>query len=264
MDLRLDGDAALVTASSSGLGLASARALATEGANVTVCGRDPERLEAAGEALEAEAEGSVLTRRADVTNPDDVTDLVETTVEAYGGLDHLVTSAGGVPSGPFLETGEREWYSAYDTLVMSVVWTVREAYPHLADGDGDGPGTWVAITSTSVREPIEDLVLSNAVRQSVIGIVKTVAREFAPDVRANAVLPGAHETSRIEELIEQSIERGDVDTYEEGLAEWAEDVPLGRLGEPRELGDVVAFLSSERASYVDGTAVPVDGGRLRS
>jgi NAD(P)-dependent dehydrogenase (short-subunit alcohol dehydrogenase family) len=98
----------------------------------------------------------------------------------------------------------------------------------------------------------------------VIGIVKTVAREFAPDVRANAVLPGAHETSRIEELIEQSIERGDVDTYEEGLAEWAEDVPLGRLGEPRELGDVVAFLSSERASYVDGTAMPVDGGRLRS
>jgi NAD(P)-dependent dehydrogenase (short-subunit alcohol dehydrogenase family) len=122
----------------------------------------------------------------------------------------------------------------------------------------------VAITSTSVREAIDDLVLSNAVRRAVIGLVKTVAREFAPEVRANAVLPGPHETPRIEALVEQALDRGEFADYEAGLASWAADVPLGRVGDPGELGDVVAFLASERASYVTGTALPVDGGRLRS
>jgi len=259
MDLGLADDTALVTASTSGLGLASATALAEAGANVTVCGRDPDRLAAAEEHL-ADREGEVLARQADITDPDDVEDLVDTTADAFGGVDHLVTSAGGVPSGPFLETTEREWYTAYDRLVMSAVWTLEAAHPHLVEGGG----TWVAITSTSVREAIDGLVLSNAVRRAVIGLVKTAAREFAPDVRANAVLPGPHETPRIEELVEQSIERGEYDDYGTGLADWASDVPLGRVGDPRELGDVVAFLSSDRASYVNGAAVPVDGGRLRS
>lgn len=261
MDLGLEDETALVTASSSGLGFASARALAAEGANVTICGRDPERLERAEAELESEALGRVLARQADVTNPGDVADLVDTTVEAFGGIDHLVTSAGGVPSGPFLDVTEREWYEAYDTLVMSAVWTVREAYPHLAAGEA---GSWVAITSTSVREAFDNLVLSNAVRKATVGVVKTVAREFAPDVRANAVLPAAHETARIEELIEQGIARGDHDDYADGLADWAGDVPMGRIGDPGELGDVVAFLSSERASFVNGASVPVDGGQLRS
>ncbi len=261
MDLGLADETALVTASTSGLGLAAATALTEAGANVTVCGRDPDRLAAAEEHLDGR-EGEVLGRQADITDPDDVTDLVDTTVDAFGGLDHLVTSAGGVPSGPFLDTTEREWYTAYDTLVMSAVWTLERAHPHLAAGED--PGTWVAITSTSVREAIDGLVLSNAVRRAVIGLVKTAAREFAPDVRANAVLPGPHETPRIEELIEQSIERGEYDGYETGLADWASDVPLGRVGDPRELGDTVAFLSSHRASFVNGAAVPVDGGRLRS
>ncbi len=261
MDLGLADETALVTASTSGLGLASAAALADAGANVTVCGRDPDRL-ADAEAHLADREGQVLARQADITNPDDVEDLVTTTVDAFGGLDHLVTSAGGVPSGPLLETSEREWYTAYDTLVMSAVWTLERAHPHLAAGDGTG--TWVAITSTSVREAIDGLVLSNAVRRAVIGLVKTAAREFAPEVRANAVLPGPHETPRIEELVEQSMERGEYDDYDEGLADWASDVPQGRVGDPRELGDIVAVLSSERASFVNGTALPVDGGRLRS
>jgi 3-oxoacyl-[acyl-carrier protein] reductase len=261
MDLGLEGETALVTASSSGLGFASARALAREGANVTICGRDQDRLDEAAGRLEEAAFGSVLARQADVTDLGDVTDLVETTADAFGGIDHLVTSAGGVPSGPFLDVTEREWYEAYDALVMSAVWTVREAYPFLADSE---TGSWVAITSTSVREAIDDLVLSNSVRRAVVGVVKTVAREFAPDVRANAVLPAAHETARIEELVEQAIERGEFDSYEAGLAAWAEDIPLDRIGAPAELGDVVAFLSSERASFVNGASVPVDGGRLRS
>jgi len=261
MDLGLDGDAALVTASSSGLGLASAKALAREGADVTICGRTGDRLEAAGEAVESYGAGDVLTRQADVTDPDDVTDLVETTVDAFGSLDHVVTSAGGVPSGPFLETDERDWYGAYDTLVMSAVWTVWEAHPHLVESSA---GTVTCITSTSVREAIDGLVLSNSVRRAVIGLVKTMAREWAPDVRANAVMPGAHETPRIESLIEQAIERGEFHDYEAGLENWSEPIPLGRIGDPIELGDTVAFLASDRASFVTGASVPVDGGRLRS
>ncbi|MCT9094640.1 SDR family oxidoreductase [Haloarchaeobius sp. HME9146] len=261
MDLNLEGETALVTASSSGLGLASAKALAREGANVTICGRDRDRLDAAAEEIENYGFGEVLARPADITDPDDIKDVVETTVEAFGGLDHLVTSAGGPPSGPFLDMTEKDFYAAYDLLVMSAVWTLKEAHPHLAASDS---GSWVAITSTSVVEAIDGLVLSNAVRRAVVGLVDTVAREWAPDVRANVVMPGAHETSRIKELIEQSMERGEYDSYEEGLADWSADIPMNRIGDPMELGDVVAFLASEKASFVTGTSLPVDGGRTRS
>jgi 3-oxoacyl-[acyl-carrier protein] reductase len=258
MDLGIDGNAALVTASSRGLGYACAEALAREGADVTVCGTSEEALAAAEADLADVGDGEVLARQADVTNSGDVADLVADTVDAFGGLDHVVTSAGGVPSGAFLEMDDQDWYTAYDMLVMSHVWTLRAAHPHLVESDA---GSVVAITSTSVAEPIENLVLSNAVRRAVVGSVKTVAREWAPDVRANAVLPGAHETGRIEELVEQAMDRGEYDSYEEGLADWAAPIPLGRIGDPAELGDVVAFLSGERASFVTGAALPVDGGR---
>ena len=261
MDLHLDGDVALVTASSSGLGYASAEALAREGAHVAVCGRDEERLAAAEADLEAVGDGRVLAQPADLTDPADVSALVDATADEFGGVDHLVTSAGGPPSGGFLDMEDRDWYGAYDTLVMSAVWTLREAHPHL---DASEKGTWTAIASRSVREVIDDLVLSNAVRRAVIGLVKSVSHEFGASVRANAVLPGAHETSRIEELVEDAVERGEHETYADGLAEWGEGVPLERIGDPQELGDVVAFLASDRASYVNGVSVPVDGGSLRS
>jgi NAD(P)-dependent dehydrogenase (short-subunit alcohol dehydrogenase family) len=260
MDLELDDNAALVTASTSGLGLASAEALAAAGANVAICGRSADTLDAARETVAAAGTGDVLAIEADITDGDDIDRLVDETVAEFGGLDHLVTSAGGPPSGPFLDTAEEEWYAAYDLLVMSVVRTLSAAHPHL---DASDAGTWVAITSTSVAEPIAGLVLSNAVRRGVTGVVDTVAREFAPDIRANAVLPGSHETPRIEELVEAGVERGEYDSYEEGLADWSDGIPLERVGDPHELGDAVAFLSSARASFITGTALPVDGGTLR-
>ena len=261
MDLELDGTVAIVTASTSGLGLASATALAREGADVTICGRNAERLADAKRRVADAGASEVLARQADVTDPDDVSELFEATVEAFGSVDHVVTSAGGVPSGQFLEMDDRDWYAAYDALVMSHVWTLREAYPHLVESP---TGSIVSITSTSVQEAIDGLVLSNAIRRAVVGTVDTIAREWAPDVRANVVMPGAHETPRIEALIEQAIERGEYDSYEEGLADWAGPIPLGRIGDPMELGDAVAFLASPRASFVTGATIPVDGGRTRS
>ena len=261
MDLGIDGNTALCTAASSGLGLASAQALAAAGADVAICGRTEAHLDEAKAQIDAAGDGDVLAVEADITDPDHVSAFVEQTAEELDGIDHVVTSAGGPPSGPFEAMGDEDWYDAYDLLVMSAVWTLREAHPYLEASDA---GTAVAITSRSVREVIDDLVLSNSVRRAVIGLVKTLSREFAPEVRVNAVLPGAHETARIENLIDAAVERGDFDDYEEGLADWAADIPLDRIGDPGELGDVVAFLSSERASYVTGTALPVDGGSMRS
>ncbi|MFP4626708.1 MAG: SDR family oxidoreductase [Natronomonas sp.] len=255
MDLEIDGNAALVTASSSGLGKASAKALAREGVNVVINGRDDNRLEEAREDVEAVATGEVLTRTGDLTVEADLTDLVETTVDAFGGLDHLVTSAGGPPSGPFLETSDEDWYEAYDLLVMSVVRLAREAQPYLADGEG----TIVNITSRSVKEALDNLVLSNSVRMSVIGLEKTLSKEFAPDIRANAVLPGPHETARIRELVDAAVERGEFDSYEHGLDAWSGN-PLERVGDPMELGNTVAYLCSPLSGFINGTAIPIDGG----
>ncbi|WP_134671754.1 SDR family oxidoreductase [Halorussus marinus] len=257
MDFEIAGNAALVTASSSGLGKASAKALAREGANVVVNGRSQESLDEAVEEIEDVAAGEVVGVQADLTDADDIERLVQTTVEEFGGLDHLVTSAGGPPSGPFLETTDEDWYEAFDLLVMSVVRTVREAADHL---EADGGGTVVNITSRSVKEAIPSLVLSNSVRMSVIGLEKTLSTELAPEVRANAVLPGPHETSRITDLIDQAVERGEYDSYEEGLEARGESNPLGRIGDPMELGDTVAFLCSPRSEYINGTAIPIDGG----
>ncbi len=255
MDLQLTDNAALVTASSSGLGKASATALAREGANVVINGRDADRLEDARAEIEDVAAGDVVAQQGDLTNEDDIETLIETTVDEFGGIDHLVTSAGGPPSGPFLDTDDDDWYEAYDLLVMSVVRLAREAEPHLREGEG----TIVNITSRSVKEAIDSLVLSNSVRMSVIGLEKTLSKEFAPDVRTNAVLPGPHETERIEDLVNQAVDRGDYDSYEEGLDDWASN-PLERVGDPMELGNTVAFLSSPVSGYINGESVLIDGG----
>jgi len=261
MDLELAGDTAVVTASSSGLGKAAATALAKEGVSVTINGRDEQRLEqAAVEIHEHAPEAAVLPQQGDLTEPEEITSIIQNTAEEFGGIDHLVTSTGGPPSGQFLNIADEQWYDAFDLLVMSAVRSARNAIPYLQDGGG----TITFITSTSVKEPIDSLVLSNAVRMSVIGLSKTLSKEFAPTIRVNSVLPGGHETARTEELIEQWIQRGDFDSYEDGLDHFMEGVPMERIGNPTELGEIVAYLSSPRASYINGTAIPVDGGKTAS
>ncbi|PSP84005.1 oxidoreductase [Halobacteriales archaeon QS_1_68_17] len=260
MDLDLDGDTAVVTASTSGLGYGVARAFAAEGANVVINGRDGTRLREARDDLESVGSGAVAAAAADLTDPDAVTDPVEAAVERFGGVDHLVTNSGGVPSGSFAALTDAEWQAAFDSLVMSVVRLVRAAIPHLEDGGG----TITTLASRSVKEPHESLVLSSAVRPCVAGLTKTLSRELAPDVRANVVLPGPHETPGIRKHVEEGVERGAYDSYDAGIEELTADVPLGRAGDPEEFGNVVAFLCSERAGFVTGEALLVEGGSCRS
>jgi len=260
MDLQLEGNVAIVTASSSGLGKASATALAEEGVSIVINGRDRKNLDTATEEIRKKAEAEVLAVPGDIKESDTLEVLVDKTLDRFGRLDHLVTSAGGPPSGKTLETTEEDWYESFDLLVMSVFRLVKKAAPYLRKGGG----TIVNITSRTVKEAVDSLVLSNSIRMSVIGLEKTLSRELAPEVRVNSVLPGPHHTRRIDELISQAMERGEIEDKEAGLKNWSKAVPLGKLGEPDDLGSLVAFLSSPRAAFINGAAIPVDGGSSRS
>lgn len=257
MDLGLDGTVGLVTASSSGLGKASAKALAREGANVVINGRNERKLNAAAEEIRTVASGEVITEPGDITDPEDVDAIASRPIEEFGRLDHLVTSAGGpTPMRP-LEPDDDEWYEAFDLLTMSVVRLVREA---AADLRADGGGSVVAITSIATKRAGGGNVLSNSVRTSVIGFEKALSKDLGPEVRANAVLPGVHETPRLQEVFEAAVERGEYDSYEEAKAARVESIPVDQIGDPDAFGDAVAFLCSERASQINGAAVPIDGG----
>lgn len=261
MDLDIGGNAALVTASSSGLGKASATALAREGVDVVVNGRDADRLEAAAAEIEGTATGSVVAHRGDITDRDDVEAMVDRVVDEFGRFDHLVTSAGGPPPLTFLESEEADWDAAYELLLKSVVRLTHRAAPHLK---ADGGGSIVNITSRSTKEAMPTNVLSSAVRTGVVSLEKVLSRELAPEVRVNAVLPGAHETPRIAEIFEAAVERGDYDSYEAARDDRARTIPLRRLGDPVEFGNVVAFLSSPRAGDLTGQAIMIDGGQSSS
>lgn len=256
MNLGLAGETALVTGSSRGLGKATATVLAAEGANVMVNGRDEERLAAAADEIRERATGEVAATSADLTDPDDVERLVEETVSEFGGLDHLVTSVGGPPGRIFAETTDEEWEDTYETLVMSVVRLARAVAPHLEEGSG----SIVNIASMTVKEASPTNVLSSSVRMAVIGLEKTLSKEFAPEIRANAILPGAHDTPRVRELGQDKIARGDYDSMEEIIEERAETIPVDRLGDAEELGNLAAFLCSDRAGFINGAAIPHDGG----
>ena len=261
MDLEIKGNAALITASSSGLGKACAKALIKEGVNVVVNGRHQDKLDETVKELKRLSGGKVIGQVGDITNKNDIKKLVEVTYEKFGRLDHLVTSAGGPPSKPFMETSEEEWYSTYDLLVMSVVRLVKESKEYLKEGEG---GTIVNITSRSVKEAMEGLVLSNSVRMAVIGLMKTLSKELGPKIRANAILQGLHETDRLKNLLQKQVDEGKFKTYEDALNAKSNDIPLKRIGEPMELGEVAAFLCSKKSSYLNGVSLVLDGGGSHS
>jgi 3-oxoacyl-[acyl-carrier protein] reductase len=244
MDLGLEGRTAIVCGASQGIGLAVAEALAAEGANVAMFARRREVLE-----REAERIGG-LPVRGDVTNPQDCERLVRRTVEAFGGVDILVNNSGGPPRGPTLEFDEEALEAAVGLLLLSAVRMTNLCLRHLRRSEG---GRIVNIASSSVREPIENLALSNAVRPGVIGWAKSLARELGPDgITVNNIAVGRIDTERLAESFRQS-----------SRADSMNEIPLKRFGSPRELADVICFLASDRASYVTGATIPVDGGLTR-
>jgi 3-oxoacyl-[acyl-carrier protein] reductase len=250
---------ALVCAASRGLGRASAEALSRDGFQVAICARGTDALAAAAAAIER-AGGEVLALPADVSRREDVERVVAATVAKFGGLDVLVTNTGGPPSGPFLSLDEAAWSAAIDSLLLSVVRLSRAAIPHM---QARGGGRIIHITSISVRQPIEGLVLSNALRAAVTSLAKTLAVELAGDrILVNCVAPGYTRTDRVVELSEQAAAREGTtpDAIEQRTVA---AIPLGRMGDPREFGDVVAFLASPGASYITGVTIPVDGGWTR-
>jgi NAD(P)-dependent dehydrogenase (short-subunit alcohol dehydrogenase family) len=257
MDLGLEDTAALTLASSGGLGKGAATALAREGADVVINGRTEASLEETREEIEDVATGDVVAVRGDITDPDTPADLVETTVDEFGRLDHLVTSAGGPPRLQFLETEDEHWNDAWELLVMPVVRTVRAAAPHL---EADGGGSVVAITSKIIKEASSANVLSSSVRMTVAGIQKVLSEQLAPEIRANTIMPGAYESPRVYNGFDRLIEAGEIADYDEGRERRAEDIPVDRMGDPIELGDTVAYLCSDRAGYTNGDAIFVDGG----
>jgi 3-oxoacyl-[acyl-carrier protein] reductase len=244
MDLGLRGRTAIVCGASSGMGLAVAEALAAEGANVAMFARRRDMLEREAERLGA------LPVRGDLTNPKDLERLVEKTIEAFGGIDILVNNGGGPPRTTAVDLTDEAIETAVELVLLSAVRLTNLCLPHLRQS---GHGRVVNITSSSVREPIDNLALSNSVRPGVIGWADTLAREVGPDgVTVNSIAPGRIETERLAEVY---VNR----SPEEDLA----TIPLRRFGQPGEVGDVVCFLASDRAAYVTGAVVPVDGGLTR-
>ncbi len=244
MDLNLEGRTAIVCGASAGIGLGIAEALAAEGANLVMFARSHEPLEREAERLGGRAVPG------DVTSADDVSRLVQTAVDAYGGVDILINNSGGPPRTAAVGLTGQQVESAVQLLLVSVVRLTGLCLPHL---ERSGHGRIVNITSSTVKEPTDNLVLSNAVRPGVVGWAKTLSREVGPKgITVNSIAPGWIDTERIREV------------HPDGPSELdLRAVPLRRLGTPREIGDVVAFLCSDRAAYVTGTVVAVDGGLVR-
>lgn len=257
METGLKNRVAIVAASSQGIGRATAEGFAAEGCRVAMCARTSQTLQSAADQIRKQYNGEVFAESLDVTDADAVHRFVEAVVAKYGGVDICVTNAGGPPAKGFLAATLDEWRKAVDLNLLSTVYFAREVIPHMQRLHW---GRIITITSITTKQPVADLVLSNAVRAAVVGLVKSLANEFGKDgILVNNVGPGYTATDRLKELAKsRSAAQGK--TEEEVFEGWAADAPLKRLGEPREVADTIVWLASERASYITGQTLLVDGG----
>ena len=261
MDLGLSGARVLVAASSKGLGFATARQFSREGARVVINGRHADVLGQAAQAIRAETGGDVVSLVGDVSDADGAEALVSGAVDALGGLDVLVTNAGGPPPGTFDSVPLDAWQRAFELSVMSAVYLIRAALPYLRQSDR---AAILTITSVSVKQPIDNLILSNSVRMGVVGLTKSLAIELGPEgIRVNSILPGWTRTERVTQLNAARAEREGT-TPAEIAARQTAGTPLRRMGTPEEFANVAVFLCSPAAGYVHGAMVPVDGGSIRA
>ncbi len=260
MDLGLRGKVALAAASSEGIGRAVAEALAAEGADLVICSRRAEPLEKARAELESHG-GKVVPVQADLTEPTGVERVVAAAHEAFGRVDVLVTNTGGPPAGPFEAHSPEAWEKAVRQNLFSVLNLVRAVLPGMRERKW---GRIINITSIAVKQPSDNLILSNSVRAAVTGFARTLATETAPDgITVNNVMPGFTRTERLTELAAKRAQIKGCEP-EDIWGIWHREIPMGRVGEPRELAALVAFLASEQASYITAQSMAVDGGWIKS
>lgn len=259
MDLGLQGARVLVTAASQGLGAATARRFSLEGAQVVINSRDLGKLQDTAARIVAESGNAVYTVAGDVSAPGMGEKVVGQAVDALGGLDILITNSGGPPAGGFDDFGLDAWESATQLLLYSTVGLVKAALPHLRQSSR---AAVLTITSVAVKQPIEGLTLSNAIRPAVIGLTKTLSQELGPQgVRVNSILPGTTDTERIEHLMQARASRNGTTPAQE-REKAAASIPLRRIGTPEEFANAAVFLCSPAAGYITGVSLPVDGGTI--
>jgi 3-oxoacyl-[acyl-carrier protein] reductase len=260
MESGLRNRVAIVAASSQGIGRATAEAFAAEGCRVAMCARSQAPLEAAAEQIRQQYNVDVLSQTVDVTSEGAVHKFVEAVASKFGRLDICVTNAGGPPAKGFLAASVEEWRKAIDSNFLSTVYFAREVIPHMQKKRW---GRIITITSITTKQPVSDLVLSNAVRAGVVGLVKSLANEFGKDgILVNNVGPGFTATDRLKELAKaRSTASGK--SQQEIFDEWAVDAAQKRIGEPREVADTIVWLASERASFITGQTILVDGGAYK-
>jgi 3-oxoacyl-[acyl-carrier protein] reductase len=260
MNLGLKDRVALIAASSQGIGLATAEAFAAEGCRIAMCARNPQTLQAAAEKIKKQHNVEVIAEPFDVTDAAAVTRFVAAVAQKFGSVDICVTNAGGPPAKGFLSASLDDWQRALDSNFLSTVYFAREVIPHMQKKKW---GRIITLTSITTKQPVTDLVLSNAVRAAVVGLVKSLANEFGKDgILVNNVGPGFTATDRLKELATARASATGKNENEifEG---WAADAPLKRLGESREVAETIVWLASERASYITGQTVLVDGGMYK-
>lgn len=260
MDLGLKGRVAIVAAASKGLGRAVAEEFAKEGCQVAICARTASEVEQTAREMEKAFGGNVFSRAMDVTREDAVRAFVADAEKRFGRVDICVTNAGGPPSKKFLDITIEEWRTAVDLTLMSAVYFAREVLPRMQKNSW---GRFLTITSVSVKQPIDGLLLSNSLRAAVTGLAKTLANEFgASGITVNNVCPGYTRTARLDEL-GGKLAQATGKTLDDVVQGWSSQVPIGRIARPDEFAALVAFLASERASSINGTTIPVDGGWIK-
>jgi 3-oxoacyl-[acyl-carrier protein] reductase len=258
MDLGLKGKVALVAAASKGLGFGIAQALARDGARVSLCSRTDAEVQAAASKLRTETGADVLAQACDVTDAAQIDAWVGAAVAQWGQVDALLINAGGPPAGLVKDLTDAQWQAAFELTLMSTVRMIRAALPHMPSGSAI-----LTITSSSIKEPIERLGLSTVMRSGVLGLVKTLADELAPDIRINNLIPGRLDTDRVAALDRAAAQRSGL-SVEEVRAQSMAKIPLKRLGTIEEFGAAGAFLLSPAAAYITGASLRVDGGMMRS